>query len=311
MFSQFAHCLELSKRLHIPLHVDWRNTLYSADAGYQINTFGTHLFHDQATPVERLMETSVAADREKMRTFDYKGNIDSDVVHALLAGNINAAEITRENNGLIITGPVHIKDMQLVYENLRGLYVSQDLRVQAEQVVSVIGAGFNAIHYRHGNGEFKDFKGRSEHHDEISEIQALYALTTDDTETPIYIATNSTEADEIFAWVFRDYSKTVFAKKPALEVGIAPHYAGIVNPDTTTNMHAVFQSAVVDMLVLSQARMIFRDSWSSFTNYSCAVASANPGFREVHYPVRRRRFIELASAAVFHRAAGIVSSRAR
>lgn len=311
MFSQLAHCAELSLQSGIPLYVDWRNTLYSADGDFETNLFQSRIFHNTALPVEVLINQLSAQVAETIKSFRYHSNCDSDCIHDLISGKLPIETLNVQGNGLIVTGPVHMQDPRLLYKNLRALRFRESTQKHAAQIASSMGHDFDAIHYRHGNGEFSDFKQRSDHEAEIANILALYRSNVGSFERPIFIATDSVEADDIFRAIFCDAKNLVFAQKFHRKFGIATHYASIVSQCDVSGMATVFESAASDMLVMSHAKTIFRDSWSSFSNYACAIASQNSAFREIHYTAKRKRFAELSSASLFKDALDAIASRIR
>lgn len=302
MLVQLSKSIELSEHLNIPLFVDWRNVLYSDARQSSQNLFGGYVNHPAALPIEDL-----PCFQERFSDSDYEGFATNQMVNRLLAGKIDFDDLAR-NGELVITHALTMDRKEDLYKKLGEVSFSLDLIGDALDFVNKLGR-FNAIHYRHGNGEFSDIKNYGTHKREIQDIKEKYFSVCHDLDKPLFVATDSLEADDIFKEVFHELRNINFSHKPLASSKGAIHYASIVDSGSKVNMFDVFKSTVTDMYILAFSEILFRDPRSSFTNYSCAVASKNSCFTEFLYDIKRRKASTLSSHEVMKRARHIITNR--
>ncbi|GGY76347.1 hypothetical protein [Marinobacter zhanjiangensis] len=311
MLSQLCHAIALSKTTGLPLYVDWRNILYSDKNSPHENFFGKYVYYRDPSvkPVEVLFSEFSGETVDRIKSFDYCSNLNKVQVRDVLEGDSTVNDLGIEGECLLITQPIPCLHKEELYKLLRDVYFSSDMYSEANRVLDLIGEKFIAIHYRHGNGEFSDFKSYSDHFSEIESLLKIYQANIEDLHLPIYISTDSLEADLIFKEVFGSSARLYFSEKLAPPNSGAIHYSSLVNGESGGNMFDVFLSTITDMLVIANAKSIYRDSRSSFSNYSCALASQVEVFSEHHYPTKRRKASRLASHKIIKEARRIVGSR--
>jgi hypothetical protein len=311
MLSQFAHCLALSEKLELPLYVDWRNVLYSDESSPSINLFSSSVFCRNVYPVEDLFPYLEEKEKSMVRSGHYVGNVSGKSVLDALEDDGGERDylLSISGRGLIVTQAVPRRSESLLYDALQDVYFHDKFYEYAEEVTSRLGERFNAIHYRHGNGEFSDVKGYEDHVLEIQRILHLYKKTEKDLDKPVYVSTDSLEARRIFQSEFSGIPNIAFSGSLPEKLSGGIHFSGVVESEKDTSMFDVFRSTVVDMLIMAGADTIFRDSRSSFANYSCAVARKNNDFLEVKYSSKRVKASMLASHEVMKKARSIVSDR--
>lgn len=264
---QAVNGLLLANRLGAKCYVDWRRSLY-LELGR--NLFGTYIFHPKMAPVELAEESDVVlvnAINRGIYPRSFTGvDFDLAMKEVCFQGEMP----------IFMTLPMPYFDPSVHYPLLAEFTFSDEVYTLADTYINFADNAIG-IHYRHGNGEFVGVKSDQVIQEEMDEIvnavkqQCLLQLNP-----KIFISTDSSISETYFMQAFNGYDVIVVAKKYAAANQGALHYLGLENSDRDPVDNTII-TTLVDMVCLSRCKTIYRDSWSSFTNWSCASALQQRG----------------------------------
>lgn len=276
---QAANGLLLAQRLKAECYIDWRRSLY-LELGR--NLFGAYIFHKNIKPIESMQAPTAELEQAIIKGIYPRSLTVADFDLAMNGNSFN------QEMPIFIALPMPYFDPVVHYPVLADFTFSDEVYLAADNYIKFTDDAIG-IHYRHGNGEFAGVKS-----DEVieAEMDAIVASVRQQcTESPfskIFVSTDSKISEDHFIEALQGFNVVVVGKNHTEVNQGAMHYSGLESLDRNPVDNTIL-TTLVDMVCLSRCKTLYRDSWSSFTNWSTANILQQRGeyARIVNYKAQR------------------------